>query len=90
MSIDDANSKLSDTIKAYTREKIEKTQAFVQSVKDKPLGHNTVSIMINGVVTKLNQEDYYTMKVQNDAIKAEMKSAIKAIIDEYKTKTNNS
>ena len=64
---------LTSLIHTTTQEIISNTKSFIQSVNHKPLGTDTVTIMMNGLKVELNKEDYYEMKLQNNEIKAKIK-----------------
>lgn len=81
--------KLSDIIQSSTNEIINQIENFIQSIDQNTLGKETVSIMLNGVETTLNLEDYNLLKTQNDEIKLRMKADIKTLITRYKSSLNN-
>lgn len=78
------SAKISDIIQSATQEIVSQTEAFIKSVAGKPLGTETISVMINGDKIILNQDDYKLLKAQNDVVKAKMKEDIKALTDKYK------
>jgi len=78
------SAKLSAIIHAATQERINQTDAFIKSVDNKPLGPNTISIMVNGTTFSLNQEDYHILQTQNEAIKLKMKADIKTLNRQFK------
>lgn len=74
------SAKLGRLIREGTRETIANSESFIESLGGKEPGPETVSIMINGVETRLAREDYNALKEQNDAIKQKMKADIKALL----------
>lgn len=77
-------SKSYDNIKEKTDEIVVTTENFLKNVDKKATGNNTVSIMINGEKTQLNQEDYHKLKVQKQNLKRKLKKEIMDISNEYK------
>ncbi len=78
------SSKLSDIIKLATQEIISQTEDFIESVSEKSIGSDTVSLMVNGTKTILNREDYNLLKEKNNAIRLKMKADIKALTAQFK------
>lgn len=83
------SARLSDIIQSATQEMVSRTEAFLEAVKDDPVGSDTISIMLNGKETILSREKYSLLKAQNDATKKQMKEDIKALSAEYKTSLKN-
>ncbi len=78
------SAKISELIQSATQKIVSQTEEFIQSVKGKPVGMDTISMMINGEKILLNQDDYLLLKAQNDAIKQKMKEEIKALMNSIK------
>ncbi len=79
------SAKLSDIIHSATQEMVSRTEAFIKSVKDGPVGPDAISIMLNGTETVLSRENYNLLKAQNDETKTRMKADLKAIAAQFKT-----
>lgn len=78
------SAKMAEAIQNATQKLVAQTESFMQSVDEKPLGEDTVSVMINGVKKKLNRADYEAMKAENDAVREDMKAQIKEQVDLFK------
>ena len=72
-----------------TQKIINDTEQFLQSISGKPIGDDTVTIMINGKEKILNTIDYTSLKEITKATKAQMKADIKVIKDKYKADLAN-
>mgnify|MGYP001023975150 CR=1 FL=1 len=83
------SAKLSDIIQSATQEMVSRTESFIQSVKDDPVGSDAISIMLNGKETVLSRANYNLLKAQNDATKQQMKVDIKALSTQYKESLKN-
>lgn len=83
------SAKLSDIIQSTTQEMVSNTEAFIQSVKDNPVGSDTITVMLNGEETVLSKDNYNLLKAQNDVTKMRMKADIKALIAQFKTNLKN-
>lgn len=83
------SGKLSDIIQSATQEIVSRTEAFIQSVKDDPVGSDTISVMLNGEETVLSRENYNLLKAQNDETKTRMKADMKALTAQFKTNLKN-
>ncbi|HBD86363.1 MAG TPA: hypothetical protein DC001_02940 [Clostridiales bacterium] len=79
------SAKLSDIIHSATQEMVSRTEAFIKSVKDDPVGSDTITVMLNGTETVLSRENYNLLKAQNDETKTRMKADLKAIAAQFKT-----
>lgn len=79
-------AKLSDIIQAATREMVERTETFLQSVQDDPVGSDAISMMLNGKELVLSRDNYNLLKSQNESTKKQMKAAIKAVSAQRKTR----
>lgn len=77
-------SKLSHLIQSATQETVARTEDFVQSAKGKPIDADPITVMVNGVKTDLNREDYTAMKKLNDQAHLEMKAKIKSLTRQFK------
>lgn len=82
------SAKMAEAIQKATQKMVAQTEAFMQSVDEKVLGEDTVSVMINGVKMKLNRADYEAMKAENDAVREDMKAQIKEQVDSFKEELN--
>ncbi len=78
------SAKISDIIRSATQKITSQTEAFIKSVAGKPVGTDTISIMVNGDKIILNQSDYKLLKAQNDAVKIKMKEDIMALTGKHK------
>lgn len=84
--MDKLNSSLiANLIQEATEKVIENTNKFLETIMEKPLGADTIKVMMNGTETEINKSDYDEMKAQNDAIRAEMKEKVAAVVKEFKT-----
>lgn len=83
------SSKLSDIIKLATQEIVSQTEDFIESVSEKSIGSDTVSLMVNGTKTILNRDDYNLLKEKNNAIRLKMKADIKALTAQFKADLKN-
>lgn len=78
------SSELSKVINQSTNEIITNTENFIKKVKTENLGKDTVTIMINGSKSNVNQDDYIKLKEQNSISKLELKKNIKSLVKPYK------
>lgn len=78
------SAKLSDIIQSATQEMVSRTESFIQSVKDDPVGPDTITVMLNGKETVLSRENYNLLKAQNDVTKTRMKADMKSIATQFK------
>ena len=78
------SAKLSNIIHLSTQEMVSRTEAFIQSIKDDPIGSDTITVMLNGKEIVLSRENYNLLKAQNDATKTQMKADMKALTTQVK------
>lgn len=78
------SDKLSQIIQTATNEIVDRTENFIKSVEDNPVGTDTITVMFNGKEKPLSSENYCLLKSQNDLTKARMKAEMKAIISKFK------
>lgn len=83
------SAKLSDIIQSATQEMVSNTESFIKSVKDDPVGSETITSMLNGKEIVLSKENYNLLKEKNDAIKTKMKADIKELAAQLKTNIEN-
>lgn len=77
--------RLSDIIQSATQEIVTCTESFLQSVKEEPVGPETITVMLNGKKTNLSRENYNLLKSQTEEIKVRMRAEMKAISAQFKT-----
>ena len=77
-------SRISNIISESTNNIINQSKEFINSIIDKPLEEDTITVMINNQEKTLNKTDYELMKSNNDAVHMQMKADIKALINEFK------
>lgn len=78
------SSLIANLVQEATEKVIDNTNKFLDAVSTKPLGEDTITVMMNGTETEINKSDYNEMKAQNDAIRAEMKAKVAAVVKEFK------
>ena len=77
-------SKLSHLIQSATQETVTRTEDFIKSVKGKPIDTDSITVMVNGVKTDLNRDDYAALKKLNNQAHSEMKANIKSLTKQFK------
>lgn len=78
------SSNLSNIIQTSTKKIITQTEENVKAVNEVPLGEDTITIMINGTETKLNSDDYKSIKASNNEVHLKMKADLKKQIKDFK------
>lgn len=73
-----------ESVKDNTDEIVMNTENFIKNVEKQTSGSDTVTIMLNGEKTHLSQEDYNTLKAQNQSLKLKLKREIKDVTKEYR------